>query len=232
MIRIAPVSSLDLRCLDGGWDFAHRNREAIDRHWLGIVAEKPTLWNGQILLCTRAEAADGHFAASFAVTDYASFVAWRDWGRPDSSVCNCFGVAAAFSSDGAMVLGVMGGWTLNAGKAYPPSGTLEPKDVRADGSVDLFGNMRTELLEETGLDLHHSIAGETVAIFDGPRLAIARRQDFALTFADMEKHFAEHAAREEQPELAAIEPVRAASQVDSRMPPYAAEIIRYFISAT
>ena len=232
MIRIEPVSSLDLRCLEGGWDFAHQNREAIDRHWLGIVAEKPSLWNGQVLLCTGATAADGRFTATFAETDYASFVAWRDWGRPDASVCNCFGVAAAFSSDGALVLGVMGGWTLNAGKAYPPSGTLEPKDVRADGSVDLFGNMRTELLEETGLDLHHSNAGETIAIFEGPRLAIARRHDFELRFAEMEQRFAEHAAREEHPELAAIEPVWSASQTDLRMPPYAAEIIRYFVSAT
>ncbi|WP_373504734.1 NUDIX hydrolase [Aestuariivirga sp.] len=232
MIRIELVTSLDLRCLDGGWDFSHRNREAIDRHWQGIATEKPALWNGQVLLCTGATAANGHFAATFTETDYASFVAWRDWGRPDASVCNCFGVAAAFSSDGAMVLGVMGGWTLNAGKAYPPSGTLEPKDVRPDGTVDLFGNMRTELLEETGLDLHHSTVGDMVAIFEGPRLAIARRHDFALSFAEMEKRFAELSASEENPELAAIEPVRAASQIDSRMPPYAAEIIRYFISST
>ncbi len=47
------------------------------------------------------------------------------------------------------------------GKAYPPSGTLEPKDVRPeDGTVDIAGNMRTELLEETGFDLNEARPGE------------------------------------------------------------------------
>ena len=62
-----------------------------------------------------------------------------------------------------LVVGVMGDWTLNAGKAYPPSGTLEPKDVRSDGSVDLYGNMRTELLEETGLEVR---VLELIEVFD------------------------------------------------------------------
>jgi hypothetical protein len=228
MIRVERVSTLDLRLSSKGWTFAIANRDAIDRHWLEVTKEKPTLWNGEVLLSVSAEAEQGRFTAEFVQTDYASFVAWRDWGRPDESVRNCFGVAAAFSNDGALLVGVMGGWTLNAGKAYPPSGTLEPKDVRPDGTVDLLGNMRTELMEETGLDLDHARAGEMVAIFEGPRLAIAQRHDFAMSFAEMERHFERHAAAEENPELAAIEAVRQASQSDSRMPPYAAEIIRYF----
>lgn len=229
MIRVEPIDGFSLRLIEGGWAFAQDNRARIDRHWQAVVAEKPTLWNGKVLLCTAADVANRQFSAELVETDYASFVAWRDWGRPDQSVRNCFGVAAAFSADGALVLGVMGGWTLNAGKAYPPSGTLEPKDVRPDGSVDLHGNMRTELLEETGLDLAHARPGEMVAIFEGPRLAIAQRHDFAMSFADMEHHFAAHAQAEEQPELSAIEAVRHTSQIDSRMPGYATEIIRYFL---
>lgn len=229
MIRVESISTFDLRLSPGGWDFAAHNRSAIDSHWQMVTAEKPSLWNGQVLLSTSAHAERGHFMAELVQTDYASFVAWRDWGRPDGTVRNCFGVAAAFSNDGALLLGVMGPWTLNAGKAYPPSGTLEPKDVRPDCSVDLLGNMRTELLEETGLDLHHAQPGEMVAIFEGPRLAIAQRHDFAMSFAEMQRHFERHSASEEHPELSAIEAVRDASQVDSRMPPYAAEIIRHFL---
>ncbi len=231
MIRSVPITGHSLALVAGGWPFAAANRARIDQHWSEVTAKQTTLWNGQILICTDAQVDNGHFSAELVQTDYASFVAWRDWGRPDGTVCNCFGVAAAFSSDGALLLGVMAPWTLNAGKAYPPSGTLEPKDVRPDGTVDIAGNMRTELLEETGFDLNEARPGEMVAIFDGPRLAIAQRFDFALTFAEMERRFALHQAGEAQPELAAIEAVRSASQIDSRMPPYAAEMVRYFCRA-
>jgi 8-oxo-dGTP pyrophosphatase MutT (NUDIX family) len=181
-----------------------------------------------VLLCTRAEIIRGTLAARLVKTDYASFVAWRDWGRPDLNAWSCFGVPAVFSSDGALLVGVMGAWTLNAGRAYPPSGSLEPRDVQADGSVDLLGSMVTELREETGLDLSHAKAGEMVAIFEGPRIAVTRRHDFPLPFADIERRFALHNATESSPELERIEAVWNASQIDSRMPPYAQEIIRYF----
>jgi len=157
MIRVEPVTSLDLRCSGGGWSFEHTHREAIARHWDGVIAANPRLWNGRTLICTGAEVKAGVFRAELAEIDYASFVA---------SVVNCFGVPAVFSADGALLIGVMGPTTLNAGKAYPPSGSLEPRDVRPDGSIDILGNMRTELLEETGLDLAEATPGAMAAIFD------------------------------------------------------------------
>ncbi len=228
MTRIEPVTQLRLEVSEAGWGFADRHRADIARHWQQVMAEKPTLWNGGVLLCTEAETHDGVFAATLVKSDFASFIAWRDWGRPDQSVRNCFGVPVVFSSDGALLIGVMNGWTLNAGKAYPPSGTLEPKDIRSDGTVDAVGSMRSELLEETGLDLDEARPGEMVAIFDGPRLAIARRYDFQLSFAEMQRRFAAHQSTEETPELAAIEAVWNSSQTDSRMPGYAQDIVRYF----
>ena len=228
MIRTVPISSYEVRCGDAPWRFASDNVEAIAAHWREVTDAKPGLWNGEILICTSSGVNGGHFTAALARSDYASFVAWRDWGRPDESVCNCFGVAAAFSSDKALLVGVMGGWTLNAGKAYPPSGTLEPRDILADGSVDLAGNMRTELLEETGLDLAHATPGEMVAIFDGPRLAIAQRHDFSLSFEDIARRFEAHKASEQQPELDRLEACWRSDETDSRMPPYAAEMVRFF----
>lgn len=229
MIRVHPISNLSLRCSDEPWRFAAEHRGEIDQHWAEVTAMKPDLWNGDVLLCTKAEVKGGKLAATFAKADYASFVAWRDWGRPDVKAWSCFGVPAVFSSDGALLVGVMSPWTLNAGKAYPPSGSLEPRDVLSDGSVDLMGSMVTELREETGLDLAHAEAGEMVAIFEGQRIAVTRRHDFPLPFEDIEQRFTRHNAAESKPELARIEGVRSASQIDSRMPPYAQEIIRYFM---
>ena len=155
MIRVHPISATAVTCLDGGWSFSRENSAAIARHWENVVKDKPSLWNGEVLLSIQAEVADRTFEARLVRTDYASFVAWRDWGMKDENVRNLFGVSASFSSDGALIFGVMDEWTLNAGKSYPPSGTLEPRDVSANGTVDIMGSMRTELLEETGLDLNH-----------------------------------------------------------------------------
>ena len=228
MIRAEPVTALDLRCSGGAWAFETANREAIARHWALVTAANPRLWNGRTLICTQGQVEQGTFRAELAEIDYASFVAWRDWGRPDNSVVNCFGVPAVFSSDGALLIGVMSGSTLNAGKAYPPSGSLEPKDVRPDGTVDILANMRTELLEETGLDLAQATPGPMAVIFEGPRLAVVQRFDMALSFAAMERHFAAHAASDPHGELSAIEALRHASQIDSRMPGYVAELLRHF----
>ena len=228
MIRVHPITALAVTCSDEGWKFAQQNQAAITAYWSDVTAQKPSLWNGEVLLCDHAEVIDQTFEARLVKTDYASFVAWRDWERPDHSVRNLFGVAAAFSGDGALIFGVMNGWTLNAGKSYPPSGTLEPKDVSANGTVDIMGSMRNELLEETGLDIANAVAGEMIAIFEGPRLAVAQRHDFPQPFAEIEALFARHNAGDGSPELARIEAIRSTSQIDSRMPPYAQEIIRYF----
>jgi hypothetical protein len=228
MIRSEEITGLDLRCTGGCWAFEAEHRAAIADHWHKLIAANPKLWNGRTLICTRAAVEQGKFRAEFAEIDYASFVAWRDWGRPDASVVNCFGVPAVFSSDGALLIGVMGATTLNAGKAYPPAGSLEPKDVRPDGTVDILGNMQAELMEETGLDLAEARPGRMAVIFEGPRLAVAQRFDVPLSFAAIEQRFAAHAAADEHAELAAVEGLRHGSQIDSRMPGYVAELLRFF----
>lgn len=229
MSRVAQVTSLDLRHSDEAWAFATARRDDIRRHWDALAAAKPALWNGTVLLCAAAAIERGQFSARFFTTDYASFVASRDFDAADTSVFNCFGVPVAFSSDGALLVGVMGAWTLNAGKAYPPSGSLEPRDVQPDGTVDLAGSMQRELREETGLDLTEAVAGEMIAVFDGPRIALARRFDFPFSFATMQERFAAHHAADSERELTSVEAVRSRSDIDSRMPVYAAEIIRHFI---
>lgn len=228
MIRVEPVTALDLRCTGQRWPFEVAQADAIARHWQTILAANPKLWNGRALICTAATVEQGLFRAELAEIDYASFVAWRDWGRPDASVVNCFGVPAVFTSDGALLMGVMSPATLNAGKVYPPSGSLEPSDARPDGTVDILANMRTELLEETGLDLAEARPGPMAAIFEGPRLAVVQRFDMDLSFAEMQRRFAVHAAQDAHAELSAIEALRHTSQIDSRMPGYVSELLRYF----
>ena len=58
---------------------------------------------------------------------------------------------------------------------------------------------------------------------------VARRHSFPHRFADLEAAFARHSAADSERELDRVEAVWRGSQTDSRMPPYAVEIIRHFL---
>ena len=76
------------------------------------------MWNGRVLLLRRGEIAGGVLSGAYSEVDFASFIAWRDWGFPDKSVRNCFAMAALRSADGAFLLGEMGAHTATAGQIY------------------------------------------------------------------------------------------------------------------
>jgi 8-oxo-dGTP pyrophosphatase MutT (NUDIX family) len=90
--------------------------------------------------------------ASFE-TDYASFLAWHDWGCPAVGVFNVFAAAALQSADGAFLLGQMAPFTSGAGQWVFPCGTPDPDDISSGGMLDLAGSVSRELFEETGLDI-------------------------------------------------------------------------------
>jgi len=224
------ISALDLRHTADRWAFAEREKERIDAHWQKLAASNPALWNGQVLMCHEVQLADGRLMGRFLTTDFASFVAWRDWGWPDRSMRNCFGSAVVLSNDGALIYGRMSEATLNPGKVYPPGGSLEPLDVRPDGMVDVQGSIERELEEETGLKAGEAEPGEWIAVFDDYRLSLARAYRFdasASVLADQAVAYLKHADEEE---LDGVEIIRSSSQIDSRMPGYAAEIARHFLS--
>ena len=214
----------------GPWAFAEENRDAIAEHWAGLQARHPHIWNGGVLICTSARIDNGRLGASFVGTDYASFLAWRDWGRPDPAARNCFGSAAVLSSDGALIYGRMGRHTINAGQVYPPGGSLEPADVDGEGYVDVIGSIRRELQEETGLDPAAARAGDTIAIFTNGKISVAQAFHFGLTAAEIEAVAAAHIATAAEEELESVVIMRDASQIDSTMPDYAVALARYFLS--
>ena len=119
---IHRVTQLDLKCGAWTWPFAVERRADIDAHFAHQQAEKPKLWNGRVLLGRNPVFSGDRFSADYFETDFASFLAWRDWGFPDNSVFNGFGMGALRGSDGAFVLGEMAAHTANAGRIYFPSG--------------------------------------------------------------------------------------------------------------
>ncbi len=200
------------------WAFAHERRAEIDAYFQALQRAKPAVWNGRVLLLHQHALADGVFRGAYLETDYASFAAWRHWGRPAAAVCDCFGAAAMVGADGAFLLGVMGSHTANAGRIYFPCGTPDPGDIVA-GQVDLAFSVRRELKEETGLDLAEFTAepGWTT-VFDLPLIAhikVLRSRDSAET---LRARVLGHLARERQPELADLRIARGPADLDPAMP--------------
>src|SRR5262245_25318727 len=104
---VVSIDQLSLSFAPRPWPFADARCAEIEDHFRKIRREKPAVWNGRMLLMSEYTIADGVFYGSFFETDYASFLAWRDWDFPDAMALNCFAAAAVRSADGAFVLGVM-----------------------------------------------------------------------------------------------------------------------------
>jgi 8-oxo-dGTP pyrophosphatase MutT (NUDIX family) len=224
-IPIIPVSRLDLRFEPAPWPFANERRTEIDVHFAKLRTEKPEMWNGRVLLLRHGDIADGVLSGAYLETDFASFIAWRDWRFPDKTICNCFPMAALRSADGAFLLGVMGGHTATAGQIYFPAGTPDPNDVVGD-TVDLERGVMRELTEETGLGAADVVAepgwsatplGELLAL-----MKVVQAKDSAVTLRERIRAFL---ARQEQPELSDIHVVHGLDDLRPTMPPYVAAFL-------
>lgn len=221
-----PIKSLDLQLRPGNWAFANSERLKIQEHWRKLADQNPKIWNGDVLICTEVEFTDGLLKGNFLKTDYASFVAWRDWDWPDRTVRNLFGSAAVLSADRAVLYGRMASHTLNAGKVYPPGGSLEMMDVTTDDRVDVMGSIIRELEEETGLRAGDAEKGELLAIFDDHRLSVAQVFRFAEHAEALATRIRNYLRTSHEDELSDVEIVTATSKLTSTMP-YAVALARY-----
>src|SRR5438445_13401606 len=113
---IRRVTTLDLSFQSRPWPFADARRADVDAHFAIKQREKPELWNGRILLARHPAITGDRFSAEYFESDFASFLAWRDWDFPDRDVFNGFGMGALRASDGAFVLGELGRYTAKAGR--------------------------------------------------------------------------------------------------------------------
>ena len=229
---IHRVSQLDLGFQPWRWPFAEARRGEIDAHFALKQRETPEIWNGRVLLGRDPDFTGDRFRGSYFETDFASLLAWRDWGFPEAGAFNGFGMGALRCADGAFVMGEMGRHTANAGRIYFPAGTPDLDDIR-DGAVDITGNVAREIEEETGLtaadyrpDPHWDcvVAGASIAMIrilnvDLPGEAVRARIEATL-------------AAQHQPELAAIHLVRAASDLTAAMPRFITAFIEQQFSKT
>jgi 8-oxo-dGTP pyrophosphatase MutT (NUDIX family) len=224
---IHRVTTLDLSFRPEPWPFADERRADIDAHFAVKQREKP-IWNGRVLLARDPVFADGCFSARYFEADFASFLAWRDWGFPDKAVFNGFGMGALRCSDGAFVLGEMGEHTANAGRIYFPSGTPDLDDLR-DDAVDIAGSVAREVEEETGLttaDYHPSAHWDCVV--SGAAIAMIQILEVDLTGEALRARIEANLARQQQPELSAIHLVRGVSDLTAAMPRFVTAFVEKY----
>jgi 8-oxo-dGTP pyrophosphatase MutT (NUDIX family) len=215
---IHRVATLDLAFQPRRWPFAEQRRAEIDAHFALKRIEKPHLWNGRILLARDPDFAADRFSARYFEADFASFLAWRDWGFPDSGVFNGFGMGALRCSDGAFVLGEMGQHTANAGRIYFPSGTPDLDDIR-DGAVDIPGSVAREVEEETGLTpADYRAVPHWDCVVAGAAIAMIRMLNVDVSGDALRARIEANLARQSQPELSAIHLVRETSDLTASMP--------------
>ena len=228
---IHRVTQLDLKFQPWSWPFADERRADIAAHFALKQREKPKMWNGPILLARNPVFTGNRFSASYFDIDFASFLAWRDWGFPDKGVFNGFGMGALRCSDGAFVLGEMSQRTANAGRIYFPSGTPDLNDV-SGGAVDMPSSVGREVEEETGLTSKDYRPGaHWDCVVSGSAIALIQILDVDGSAEALQARIEANLARQSQPEFAAIHLVRAVSDLTAAMPRFVTAFIEAQLSA-
>ena len=224
-LTIHRVTTLDLAVRPIAWPFAEERRAEIAAHFAEKQRERPKMWNGRVLLGRDAVFTDGHLAATYFETDFASFLAWRDWGFPDKAVFNGFGMGALRASDGAFIMGEMAQHTANAGRIYFPSGTPDLDDV-SDGALDIPGSVIRELGEETGLTAaDYRTQPDWHCVVTGPSIAMIQIINLDMPGDVARARIEANLAREDDPELSAIHLVRGMSDLTPTMPRFVTAFI-------
>jgi 8-oxo-dGTP pyrophosphatase MutT (NUDIX family) len=222
---IHRITTLDLGLQPWPWPFAEQRRGDIDAHFAKKRSEKPKIWNGRILLGRHPAFAGQRFSASYFEADFASFLAWRDWGFPDKDVFNGFGMGALRSADGAFVLGEMGQHTSNAGRVYFPSGTPDLDDL-SHGAVDIPGSVAREVEEETGLTpADYRASSHWDCVVSGAAIAMIRILNVDMPAEALRARIEANLGRQSQPELAAIHLVRNTGDLTAAMPRFVTAFI-------
>jgi 8-oxo-dGTP pyrophosphatase MutT (NUDIX family) len=225
--QVVPFDRVELRYVPQEWPFAEANRAAIEAHFAARQRTNPALWNGQVLLACEHHVAGGMCRGAFLETDFASFNAWRDWGRPAAAVADCFGAVALRSADDAYLLGVMAAHTASAGQVYFPCGMPDLDDV-VDGYVDLDRSARRELEEETGLSLDdmHTEPG-WLAVVVGAVIMHTTFLRAPQPAEELRRRILRHLASQNQPELSDIRIVRGPDDLDPMMPDFVTAFLRH-----
>jgi hypothetical protein len=216
-IEVLRIERLETTFEPRPWAFAEQRRAEIDAHFAARQQKTPAIWDGRVLMLRDYAIEGSTFRGSFIEVDYASFLAWHDWGRPEAGVKDCFAQGALRTADGAFLLGVMGPHTAYPGRIYFPAGTPDRNDIVGE-KVDLEASVWREVREETSLtaaDLAAERGWRTVLA--GQRLAHIKVMQARESAEALRARILDVLSRQPQPELRDIRIVRGPGDFDPMM---------------
>jgi hypothetical protein len=226
--EIVPVNSYDLEVTDKAWEWAADNAPAVKRFWKKAIVDKPSLFNGQVLVMGEHEIAGGCLSGTVHKTDFASFLYYKDQGLPeDAGVRNVFGCAVVRSVEGHLLFGRMAPYTASSGRVYPMAGTPDLDDIK-DGKLDIEGSVQRELHEEAGLFTTDAIRQPGYLLIENAGMsALCAVFDFAASSRDLKMRMMRHIDLQDEPELDEIVVFRrAVFHVHHRMPGFARILVQ------
>lgn len=225
--EMIPLEAVALRHDAAAFPFAQIHAAAIAANWAREVAAQPALFDGKVLM-HRDISLNGRALSGIShTTRFSSLLYWRRHRQGEEGVFHLFGVPVMVTSDNALVMGRMAGWTANAGQIYAPCGSLDACDVR-DGAVDLEGNMVREVAEETGFDLAGAERDPLAHLYRmGNRFAVFRRYRIAHSAARAVAEFEAHLADDPKPELDRIITIDGITAISDAYPPHMAAFIHH-----
>lgn len=149
--QVFDVNQVQLSVLGGDHPFHRANLEDAKANWIKAFKANPSLFDGQMALFHRLSLEGGQVVGDCHMVPYSTFLLWRQRNAPEAGY-HLFCFPVLFSSDGALIAVEMSAHTSNAGFVYCAAGSLDASDI-VDGHLDIEGNMRREVKEETGLSL-------------------------------------------------------------------------------
>ena len=208
---VFSIRDISLRVLPGEHPVVISQRKAIEENWRQETAANPALFDGRMVLQKRVGLSPDGIGSEGYVIPYSAFLWWRKQPERRGGI-HMFGYPVLESSDGALIAIRMGAHTANPGLVYFACGSIEPEDV-VDGYCDVDGNMRREVLEETGLDLRHAEGGEGYNVCRHHRaITLFRLFRFDMTAEEMISRIERHMEVAEDKEIAGAVAIRSADR--------------------
>jgi 8-oxo-dGTP pyrophosphatase MutT (NUDIX family) len=228
--QVMPIERAEVYLSGRNWPFPQAHALEIDRHWQRRTAENPKLFNGHALLLDSWSLSAGKFQGTCLVTDYRSFLYWREHDAPDRSVANFFAAAVLHSWEDWLIVARMGPHHSSAGLIFPPCGSLHTDDIDA-GRIDLDGNILREIKEETGIELSLADLEERLLIRDRAKLAYVRVVRLPKPASKIVKQIENYLAAATDPELSEILVVKGrADIIEPAMPAFAVAYIKHALA--
>lgn len=202
--EVFAIDAVDLRLDPAPHPYVAAHGEAIAAHWRKEHGANPALFDGPVAFFSSLRLEGRRLEGRFHIVGFSAYLHWRATPRDAAGMApaeHCFAHAMPVASDGALLAVRMGAHTANPGKVYFAAGSFDPHDI-VDRRLDVEGNMRREVREETGLDL--SMAAAEPGCYgwsrDG-RTVIFRRYRLELDSHELARRVEAFVAAEADPEI-------------------------------